>query len=193
MLTYLSVDTETTGLDPERCQVLEVAAVAETDWTTPVEELPYLRLLVRHQVTTGEPAALAMNRRLLEELCAPGLDAVAPNSVADRLGEFVGMNFGSGGRHLPWLTLAGKNLAGFDFRFFRRLPNWAGSWFDRAVRHRVLDVGTLYLDPLSDAGLPDTAECRRRAGLAGGPAHTALEDARDVVRMVRARFANVEG
>ena len=43
----------------------------------------------------------------------------------------------------------------------------------------------LFYETARDEMLPDTQECMRRAGIDGEVAHTALEDARLVVELVR--------
>jgi len=187
---YVSIDIETTGLDPGTSQVLEFAAVIE-DWTSPVESLPSLRLLVDHGAITGHPFALTMNARLIAELCRPnpsdrapfgpdwpgGSERVTPDQVGPAFTAFLS-------RHLPGVTptLAGKNAATFDIPFLSRLPNWP------RCRHRVVDVGTLWWWPETDEALPDTAACLTRSGVTNDNLHSALADCRAVIGMVRARF-----
>jgi oligoribonuclease len=192
---YIAIDIETTGLDPATCQVIEFAAVAETDWRTPVADLPSLRLLVDHGEIRGQPAALAMNARLIAELCRPaparnsltrGWPAATERVDGTWLGlafrRFVERTFGPGTRRV---TVAGKNVATFDLRFLERLPGWPK---DR-VRHRVIDPGVLWWRPGDDAAVPDTAACMARAGVTNDRPHEALADCHAVIEMVRARFA----
>ena len=47
-LPYVSIDIETTGLDPETCQTLEIGAVFD-NWTLPIRELPTFHCYVVHQ------------------------------------------------------------------------------------------------------------------------------------------------
>jgi len=64
-----------------------------------------------------------------------------------------------------------------------KLTNW-----DKHVRvhHRILDPAALYWQPEIDGvELPDTKTCMERAGIAGDVAHTAVEDARLVARLIR--------
>ena len=46
-MPYVSIDIETTGLDPATCQILEIGAVWD-DWTQPLQNLPTYRRLVVH-------------------------------------------------------------------------------------------------------------------------------------------------
>ena len=66
-LSYVSIDIETTGLDPETCQILEIGAVWD-DWTKPIDQLPVYHRLVYHTEYRGSAYALAMNANLLRHL-----------------------------------------------------------------------------------------------------------------------------
>ena len=70
----------------------------------------------------------------------------------------------------------------FDMRFLERIKGWEDTI---AVAHRVVDSGTLFFDPRFDKKIPDTRECLKRAGLDVTVAHTAVEDARNVVSLLR--------
>ena len=69
-MPYVSIDIETTGLDPETCQILEIGAVLD-DWTKPIDELPVYHRLVYHKEYRGSAYALAMNANLLEASVRP--------------------------------------------------------------------------------------------------------------------------
>lgn len=179
---YLSIDLETTGLNPETCQILEVAAVVETgEWDRPVEALPSIRLLVEHQEVRGQAAALALNARLVAELADPGAKKTHPANVYPELREFLGPFFPNFER----VTLAGKNVGTFDIPFLKKLPGWNRERF----RHRVIDPGVLWFDPMADETVPDTAECMRRAGVTNDRPHEALSDCRAVVELIRRGYA----
>ena len=64
---YVSIDIETTGLDPQTCQILEIGMVVE-DWQTPIEDLPCLTFLVDPGIIVGEPYALQMNSQVLLDI-----------------------------------------------------------------------------------------------------------------------------
>jgi hypothetical protein len=56
------------------------------------------------------------------------------------------------------------------------------------MNHRTIDPANLFWDPLIDRGLPNTKTCMERAGLDGEVAHTAVEDARVVCKLIRRAF-----
>lgn len=170
---YVSIDLETTGLDPEYCQIIEFGAVID-DWITPVEELPRYHRYIEHERIVGEPYALAMNAEILRKIAVEG---GYPNehlflSFVEWLQEYF--------PQLP-VTVAGKNFAAFDLPFIRRLPDFR----PRVFRHRYIDPGTLYWHPEVDDAPPSTAECLERAGLDTYVPHTAVEDAMNVIRIIR--------
>lgn len=178
-MPYISIDIETTGLDPATCQILEIGAVWD-DWTRPLQDLPTYRRLVVHEQYRGDAYALVMNAELLRRLSGQRepwfLDE---ERVADDLAEWLKTACGWDGRTA--LTPAGKNFASFDRQFLKRLPR-----FEKVVRlhHRTLDPAILYWQ-FDDEKLPDSKTCYERAGMDGKVAHTAVEDALSVVRLIR--------
>jgi oligoribonuclease len=81
-----------------------------------------------------------------------------------------------------YLNCAGKNFAGFDKKFLEKLPRWKQVF---SIRSRVLDPGILFVDWINDESIPSLDECKRRAGIEGIVTHNAVEDAMDVVKLIR--------
>ena len=54
----------------------------------------------------------------------------------------------------------------------------------------MIDPAILCMDWTTDAGLPNLAECMKRAGIEGVVTHDALQDAIDVVRVLRSITKN---
>jgi len=185
-MPYVSIDIETTGLDPETCQILEIGAVWD-DWTKPIRELPVYHRLVYYKEYRGSAYALALNANLLRHLSGRREPWWRdPGQVAD---DFAAWLKGCGWDGRAALTPAGKNFASFDRQFLKRLPR-----FEQVVKlhHRTLDPAVLYLRP-EDERLPDSKTCYERAGLDGKVAHTAVEDALAVVRLIRLGIKRLEG
>ena len=184
-MKYVSIDLETTGLDPDSCDVIEFAAVVDDTLKpeVPIDDLPHFRRLVRQDNYGGEPYALAMHAELLRE-AAGGAHAgtVDPNDLFSYFQSWIGEFCPSRTK----LLVAGKNFAGFDMRFLRRLP---GAW-DGLFSHRVLDPAMLFT--LAEDERPPSLElCLDRAGFVKTVSHRALDDARDVVRCVRSGLSRV--
>ena len=53
---------------------------------------------------------------------------------------------------------------------------------------RVLDPAILYMNLLKDKEVPNLKECLKRAGIEKEVAHDALEDALDVIRLLRKKY-----
>jgi len=178
-MPYVSIDIETTGLDPETCQILEIGAVWD-DWTRTVDTLPVYHRLVYHKEYRGSAYALALNANLLRHLSGQREPWWRdPDQVAD---DFAAWLKECGWDGQTALTAAGKNFASFDRQFLKRLPR-----FEQVVklRHRTLDPAILFWHPNEDEELPGSKTCYERAGINTNVAHTAVEDAQAVVRLVR--------
>ena len=67
------------------------------------------------------------------------------------------------------------------------MPHWGE--FIR-VGHRVLDPSILYWNPFEDSTLPDLKTCKERVKMdTTEVAHTSLEDAWDVILLLREKYA----
>lgn len=176
-MPYVSIDIETTGLDPETCQVLEIGAVVD-DWTTPIDNLPWCRWTLNLRQIVGEPYALALNANLLKQIASKPIFSLLPEEVGCDLARWLTS------KNLDPLHVqaAGKNFAGFDLQFLKRLPQ-----FNEYVgfHRRILDPAMLFWRPSEDERLPDSKTCYARAGIDTHVAHTAVEDAFAVVRLIR--------
>jgi hypothetical protein len=114
----------------------------------------------------------------------------------ERNGYFQGSNSGGyvqmGGGYLKpvingatkpiTLNVAGKNFGTFDKLFLQELP-----WWQKLIRtrQRVLDPAILMVDWVNDKSLPNLTTCKERAGVKGIVTHNALEDAWDVIEVLR--------
>jgi hypothetical protein len=80
------------------------------------------------------------------------------------------------------LNVAGKNFGTFDKLFLQELP-----WWQKLIRtrQRVLDPAILMVDWKKDTSLPNLTTCKERAGIEGVVTHNALEDAWDVIEVLR--------
>ena len=97
-LPYVSIDIETTGLDPSKCQTLEIGAAID-DWTKPIEELPLFRRVMAWEEVVGSPYAMAMNFRLLKSIGNKPRDPELPPKEA--LEKWLNSMAAGGPRYLP--------------------------------------------------------------------------------------------
>jgi DNA polymerase III epsilon subunit-like protein len=180
--TYVSVDIETTGLNPENCQILEIGAVIDNG-TAPIEECPTFHCYVEHGLILGEPFAVSMHATILRRIATreEGYVYLSVWDVAFHFRDFL-KEHGLDPENEK-IVVAGKNYASFDARFLSKLTSW-----DKHIKthHRILDPAALYWQPETDGvKLPDTKTCMQRAGIDGEVAHTAVEDARIITLLIR--------
>ena len=194
-MKYISLDIETLGLNPEDCDVIEIGAIVEdTANYRPRAELPTFHCYVNKENYRGNIFALAMNAHILKkilELRKPDVDGIfrgnkeafllSPESIAE-----VFLKFMKNNNYLDTKpVIAGKNVAGFDLPFLNVcIPDWKYIKF----HHRVIDPGMLYFNSHTDNVPPDLKECKKRAGLPELVTHEALDDAWDVIQLVRVAY-----
>lgn len=177
-MRYLSIDLETTGLDPETCQIIEFGCVID-DYVTPLDDLPAFHSYVTHDQINGEPYALAMNAEILWKLAEPKKYPECRFLPADKLlQEFFYWLQENSMCNKP--VAAGKNFASFDRQFLRRLPYFS----NLELHHRTIDPAMMFFRS-TDEVPPDTKTCMERAGISGEVAHNAIEDALMVARLIR--------
>lgn len=193
-MIYCSIDIETTGLNPKTCDILQFALIIDDlSNPKPLHELPHFQAYFIKDNYIGEPYALSMHPEIFKEIAHAQKHKAERNEFGDRF-----MNI----EHLPTalecflghygldldpqtnkceINVAGKNIAAFDLPFLRKkIKNWGSISF----KNRVLDPAILYYEK-GDKILPDMKLCMERAGIIGEVAHTALEDAMMVVRLIR--------
>jgi oligoribonuclease len=207
-MRYVSIDIETTGLDRQNDQVLEIGAVIEdTDKQLDFNEIPRYKAIINHDRLSGNVYAFNLNARILEILAnipkfAIGNDAnefgikkttyirehniIKPEDFALSFQTFLTSNGykenESNGE--VKVIVAGKNFASFDQPFIERLLN--------LYRIPLINFGHRYIDPVNffidfetDKDIPSLNKCLEIAGIDDEVTHNALLDAWDVVRVMR--------
>ena len=224
-MKFISLDIETTGLDPQTCQILSIGAVIEDTLNPlPFEQLPKFHGVIKRENISGSVFAINLNRDLLEaikdyseaktselkeevetafgakfyhedevvealfQFCYDnGLVPRDPNSINNTRKIVNGREYPTLTSNMPkvYLNCAGKNFAGFDKKFLELLPRWKQVF---SIRSRVLDPGILFVDWANDESVPGLEECKKRAGIEGVVTHNAVEDAMDVVKLLRTQY-----
>jgi len=182
MTPYISIDIETTGLDPDYCQILEIGAVID-NWIDPIEQLSRFHCYVLNDQLVGEAYALSMHPVILRRIATQekGFNYFQPSHIAFEFKLWLEIN----GLYplKKHLNVAGKNYGSFDRQFLSKLPNWKS--FIK-TRHRYIDPGNLYWDPVIDDGLPNMKTCMEQAKIIGEVPHTAVGDALIIIKLIRA-------
>lgn len=184
-MKYFSIDIETTGLDKYRHQVLQIGIVFEdTEKNIPVEDLPYKEFYINQGDLTFSEYALQMHvdSGLLDEYFA--VEKVYMREAVDELCAWfkeLGIKQNeTDGRYE--IVVAGKNYNAFDRQFLHEFYSW-----DMNIKEhrRVLDPTLFYVDWEDDITPPSLSICLNRADLDDEVSHDAIEDARDVIRLIR--------
>ena len=174
---YIALDIETTGLDPETCQVLEIAMVADVR-TRRVRDCPVFRETIKLAgVIRGESFGLMLNSRLLGNISRGR--CVSPDHAMGKMQTWLAAYSAD----KPY-TLLGKNVGGFDWQFVKRFKGWPTHLFS----HRFLDVGSLYA---TSTGMFSQSQLLGRIARdynIPGSAHEALHDARVSLALARSRW-----
>lgn len=228
-MKYVSIDIETTGLDPKQDQILEFGAIVEdTNEQLPFESIPKFRAIFLYERLSGSPFALYMNKEIIKEIAdakKPYLEYYESTNQTDccigkkglytseegylqnrnpgsefsgHFHEFLKKQYYSKGK-LAYLeknkkegtdmlrfeiNVAGKNFSAFDKLFLNELGVSSIVTFNR----RVLDPSIFYVNVETDGGLPNLGLCKKRAGLGHGVSHTAIDDAWDVILLLRNKY-----
>lgn len=189
-MKYVSIDIETTGLNPHIHDIVEFGAVID-DLANPqpIEKLPTFQAILVQDHYRVTPYCMTLHQRLWSEIQERDENDHRFMAIDDLPTAFY--NFLSKNGY-PYnekkeaydLTVAGKNFASFDLLFLKEQCFWHGINF----KHRTLDPAVLYLDPKIDTELPGMGLCLKRAGINEEVTHGAVPDALQVIKLIRHHF-----
>lgn len=198
-MKYLSIDIETTGLNPKTSDIVQFAAVIDDlKNPKPLQDLPkFEAILLKSNGYQGEPYALSMHSKLfmkIDRALKKNLDTCPETNarfmfledLSNALECFLLSNdFQESSNGKIYVNVAGKNVGQFDLPFLKeKVTDWGKIKF----LSRIIDPAILFFDISHDASLPDMKTCVERAGLSEEVAHTALEDALLVVKLIRKKL-----
>ena len=180
---YVSIDIETTGLDPVWDQVIQIGAVAWTSsmlmecehFVVTIDPTLYAENCTRHGVY-GEPirgsaCALAMNSGILKQI-ADGKG----KSYQEAMIKFKEWLRGLGVRGLSEVKFdaVGVNFGSFDWQFLKRIPGFPAHLFG----YRHTDVGSYFADKDGTVSASSFFDLVAEGFEISGKLHEALFDAR---------------
>lgn len=213
-MIYVSIDIETSGLDHEKNCILSIGAIIEdTEKKLPYEECPKFNAVILQREIVGSPRALTMNKGLIAMIgeylegndeTRFNMDTILNYSFYEKedvVKEFFKFLVSNDVINIEWtndwkdgkvdinsntrpvtINVAGKNFGTFDKLFLQQLP-----WWQKLIRtrQRVLDPAILCVDWKNDKSLPSLTTCKERTNISGEVTHDALEDAWDVIEVLR--------
>lgn len=203
MRPYASVDIETTGLNKQLCDMLELGAVIDLGVGHAVQNLPSIELKTDNPegYFHSEAYALNMNTRLIAAQIDKDVKKYSPKETFDIFFHLIkdAANFAYEWdmKHdeVIWkvkkVQIAGKNYGVFDAvvmnNYFTRkgITELAIKELNSYIMHRTMDVGPMYAQYFGY--VPDLNQINKMIGYAP-VAHTGLADAFNVVVAVRKKF-----
>lgn len=187
---YTSGDIETLGLNPITNKVIEIGFILDdsrhrinyNNIDSHISSLPTFHCYVRHDNYDGDAYAVNLNKEIINLIKKnEDVNILNSNEVAPALDYFFRSHITN--RIMP----AGKNFSGFDRQFLNQLPH-VHDVLDTWLIHRTLDPSLYYFDENIDSKLPDLKQCLQRAKIHKFVAHNAVEDAEDVIRLLRYKW-----
>jgi DNA polymerase-3 subunit epsilon len=172
------IDTETTGLDPQVHEVIEIAIIlTHSNGRT----LTYHRKIKPERLDVADPIALKVNGYAANPEAWD--DALPMSAVGPEILLFLDNALSDG------VILAGHNvvLVGHNVSFDREflIQNLKRAGLKGNISHRTIDTITLAYEHLQPLGLKSMAldAVRKFLGWSKVGAHTALKDAEDTQRL----------
>ena len=191
-MKYVSIDIETTGLNPNENDIIEFAAVVdEIGSTKEIEKLPKFHRYIKKQGNyICSSRAVVMHTKIFEEIEKDDEEkCIFIEDLMYAFGNFLQHNDVFPNKYGQIiLNVAGKNFGSFDYQFLlKKIPE--KHWNNISFRQRFIDPSILYLND-DDVYLPDLKSCVERLNeetkqnFAWNP-HTAMDDALQIVRLIR--------
>ena len=232
-MKYLSIDLETTGLDPINDQILSFSGILEdTEKRKSFNECPQIDVVIVNERISGHPYALNMNAGIISSIsthisirsweekieysrenrrifleksslpfyfylwCLVYLEGKKDNSdlldpihwicerkkLSSTIGKVAEIMNKEG---KITINVAGKNFATFDQKFLDEYPDF---YKGIRIRKRILDPAILFVDWKNDNALPGLEDCKERCGMIRDVTHNSLEDAWDVIEVLRKKY-----
>jgi len=215
-MTFVSIDIEATGLQTDIDQILEFSAIIEnTKNILPFKEIPKFSYTIVHERIEGHPRALIMNAEIIKRINFYLENTHQKEVIKAQVDyQYKDVNNITAGYCLPkdllfhfskWLndngivkekgkdhlviTPAGKNFQSYDKLMISKLPGYGKLL---VFRHRGIDPTTYFIDWENDEVPPGLGDCKKRCGLNEIISHKSLEDAWDVIQVLRSKYIKNE-
>lgn len=198
-MRYASIDIETCGLDRKTHDIIEFGAVLDDlKNQVDIDKLPKFHcyfLPPSGENFTGSPFALSMHQKIFLRIAnrEKPFTYVHPMKFGFMFRKFLVKNGYQEEHDQVVINVAGKNFGAFDLPFLAERTDLLKHV---NIRHRIIDPSILYVLN-GDEALPGTKDCKERRNFKFGitddieVAHTAIDDAVDVIKLVRSGLKNI--
>jgi oligoribonuclease len=186
IMKFVSIDIETTGLNPRLHSILEVALVCY-DTQQPNFRESFHCFIDYPKGHLWDRETMKFHRERLDYFLN-GEPRYQFFTLADAIYNFIKNDcLTTVDRQI---VAAGKNFNGFDKQFLNELPNFKAR---DVFRYRSIDVGSMCLVK-EDNDIPSLKMCLQRMGLGEiyGVTHTAMDDAEAVAAIVRKFYGSFD-
>ncbi len=188
-MIYVSIDIETTGIDPLKNSITQFAAVIDDIKNPyPIDHLPKFNYYIKgkNRIWDKEILSFGRTKEIAKIIKEDGENVITEEELIPKFVKFLSDNlFTKDKNGCYWITAAGKNFGAFDHQFIKRLPHYGK---EVRILHRSFDPAVLFLNPKIDDKIPDMNTCLIRAGIDKKVAHDAEQDAIDVICLIRYFF-----
>ncbi len=167
------------NLNKDLLQTINTWKGSDSEGKKAIEELSGMKFIREEEVSTSLFNFLFINGLLDESLYNP----LSNNNVQIIDGHMIPMI----GLRTPvsYLNVAGKNVATFDKLFVEKLPRWKQFF---KIRQRIIDPTVFFTNWNEDDQLPNLTTCKERAGTGSEVTHDAIDDAWDIVQLLRTQY-----
>lgn len=191
LMKYVSIDIETTGVDPVENDIIEFAAVIDDiSNKKSISDLPrFHRYIKKDGYYACDAQAAAMHKEIFKKLSQDSDDCIYINDLMYAFGNFLQDNDITPNKYGKIiLNVAGKNFGSFDYQFLKNKIS-KEHWNNICFRKRFIDPAILYYEK-GDFALPDLQTCIERyqketQHIYTWNSHNALDDALEVVKLIR--------
>jgi len=186
-MKYCSIDIEACGLDTNTHSILEFGAVLDDlQNPLPIEDLPKYHcyfLPINDGNYIGDPYALSMHPTIFRRIAdrEEGYDYYSPLKFGYSFKQFLLKNGYEAKHDRVTINAAGKNFGAFDLQILNKQTDLSKHV---KIRHRLIDPGAMFMTK-DDDSVPGLEACLKLIGEEPVVAHTAIEDAIDVIKLVR--------
>jgi hypothetical protein len=214
-MKYVIFHFRTGGFDSSEHSIIEVAAIVEdTKNKLNFESIPKYRTLVYNEIYKGDPYAFYLNSEMLKEIndaiknqsnTIVPLDMLALDLytwLSKYIDTYVDdsnymLDFNSFGKNYSGdgvaktnkkskllINVGGKNFGVLQHRFLKKIPN-INEYI--SLNHRFIDPSILFFES-DDDSLPNTEQCKARAGIIISNSNNSLNECWDVINMLRKKL-----
>jgi len=184
-MKFLSLSLETTGLDCNKNNLLEIGMIVHnTDEPKSYEDSKKTRFWIDSEFYKGAPYALVDNVEIFKQICDLRKEnsrrLVKPDDAITRIMTFLRIHFAENGVFNQQIMVVSKNPI-LDSDFLSKLKSFENLPF----QPKYLNPCSFFLNFEEDNGIPGLAKAKERAGLTNPTVRNTLLVAWDMIELIK--------